>query len=512
MSDMNYVRYLLNNLLISKDYVSFISLYADNGFTHYTASDKSSIIPKFDDIKKTGLYQRAYSLKGYPIWAYIPKTNTDFILNNAGDKITMFKTLFNLNDYSEKGLITISINVGKVREIYKSLLEIKDSVVLLLNEENDVFLYDTSMASDFHPDDVIGHVPKSAYTDPEGSEIYNDGGKQFLLSFVTLKGIDWKIVNIAPLKSFAINLQFVPVIVVLVFVLALFLGFYFTTFTSSLLIKPIKNLLASMNRVKTGNFKEMVKVEYKDEIGELCLHYNEMISYINNLLNQVYALEIGEKIAELKALQAQINPHFLYNTLDTIYWKAMAGDNKGVQQMIHALSKLFRLALNVGKEFFQVRQERELIGYYLLLQEKRYKNKLQYNLNFNLDILYYEIPKLILQPFVENAIVHGIETEDKPTTVDISGFMDGDKIHFIIKDNGAGMPEEVLKKLLDPNIDKNSVPDKGGYGIKNVINRLSLYYEDHYTLDIQSKLGVGTEINILLPAAPVQRKDVKGYA
>ncbi|MGI6623755.1 MAG: sensor histidine kinase [Clostridiaceae bacterium] len=251
-----------------------------------------------------------------------------------------------------------------------------------------------------------------------------------------------------------------------------------------------------------------------DEVGELCFHYNEMISNINKLLNQVYSLEIEEKIAELKALQAQINPHFLYNTLDTIYWKAVSGDNKGVQEMIHALSKLFRLALNVGKDFLYVRQERELISYYLLLQEKRYKNKLKYNLDFSPNILYCQIPKLILQPFVENAIVHGIETEDKPTNVDILGFMEGERLHFIIRDNGTGMPQEVLDKLLNPQIDANSSPEKGGYGIKNVINRLSIYYGNKYSIDIKSELGKGTEINIFIPLTPeinIEKGNLKGY-
>ncbi len=513
--DQNYVKYLLNNLLISKQYVSFISISADNGFSHYAASDRSFSIPAHPDVMKTGFYQKAYGLKGTPLWAYVPRENTEYIINNQSDKMTMFKTILKLNDYSTKAFMTISINVSKIQELYKSVLDVEKSTLLFLDENNKIFLFDSNLPQGPNLEDMVLSLPELAYTQAEGTEIYNYAGEDHLLTFVTLNYVNWKLFNIVPLKSYAINLNYVPVIVICVFILALGLGFFFTAFFANLFTKNMKNLLESMNRVKKGNFKETVNVAYHDEVGELCLHYNEMIAYINNLLNQVYALEIEEKIAELKALQAQINPHFLYNTLDTIYWKAMSGDNKGVQEMIHALSKVFRLALNVGRDFSPIAQERKFIGYYVLLQEKRYRNKLQYHLDFSPDILHLEIPKLILQPFVENAIVHGIETEAKETTVSIRGFMDNGRIHFVIRDDGAGMPEHVRVKLMDPQNDDPISPSGGGYGIKNVINRLSIYYEKDYSLTIQSRLGQGTEINLILPPKPhiyLEKGSTKGYA
>jgi len=498
-NDQNYVRYMINNMLVSIDYLNFISIYADNGFSYYVSSDKSSNIPNFQSIKEKELYKEALSAKGAPLWTFMSKSDTDYIINNKSDKILMHRTLLKRNDYSTKAFMMISINLSGARELYHNLMEIDRSTIIFLNERNEPFLYDTKIKDGFDLNDMMNDMPKSMKTKKEGTEIYSYIGEKQLLTFTGLK-CGWKLLNVAPVRSYAINLQYVPVIVILVFLFALILGFYCTAFTSKLLTKPIKNLVNSVNQVRKGNFKETVNIKYHDEIGELCLDYNEMITHINNLLNQVYALEIEERIAELKALQAQINPHFLYNTLDTIYWKAVANENKGVQEMIHALSKLFRLALNVGNEFFYVSQEKEFIGYYILLQQKRYRNKLQYNIDFGSNILYYQIPKLILQPFVENAIVHGIEKADKQTTIDVIGFMDGDRIHFIIKDDGAGMPEPVLEKLLDPDID-NSSPEKGGYGIKNVINRLSIYYGKDYSLNIVSKLGEGTQISIILPAS-----------
>lgn len=497
--DQNYVKYLLNNLLVSKDYVSFIGIYAENGFSHYAASDISSNIPDFKTIKETPLYQKANEKKGAPLWSYITKDDTDYIRNNKNNKMSMFRTLLKLNDYSTKAFMMISVNMSDIRDIYESVLEVKDSTIIFLDEGNQPFFYDTNIAQGVDIQVILRDIPEKAYQMVEGTEIYPYDGKSYLLTYTTLKNVKWKIFNVVPLSSYAININYVPVIVICIFVVALLFGFYFTNFASTILTKPIKNLLESMIRVRKGNFKETVGFKFDDEIGRLGAVYDEMIAHINNLVNQVYVLGIEEKIAELKALEAQINPHFLYNTLDTIYWKAVAGDNKGVQEMIHALSKVFRLALNVGKEFFSISQEKEFIGYYILLQEKRYKNKLQYSINFSSDILFHQIPKLILQPFVENAIVHGIETDDKQTAVTISGFMDKGRIHFIIKDDGAGMPQAVLDTLLDPVADKNTA---GGYGIKNVINRLSIYYGQDYCLNVQSELGKGTEIDLILPTSP----------
>lgn len=506
LSDENYVKYMLNNLLVSKNYVSFISIYAENGFNYYAASDRSNNTPNFPAIKRTPFYQKANTHKGAPIWSYLPKENSSYIIDNKNPKITMFRTILKLNDYSTKAFMMISMNLSNIKSIYSETLKADRSTMIFLDPSNHPFFIDSSeKEKNIYIPEILDSFSSSLFEQQEGTEIYPYNGEKYIVTFTSLKNVSWKIVNIVPLTSFTTNSSYVPLLTLLAVILALILGVYFTTFTSSLLTDPIKNLLQSMSRVKDGNLKEVVGFKYKDEIGQLGAAYDQMVSRIHNLIHKVYILEIEEKIAELKALQAQINPHFLYNTLDTIYWKAVAGDNKAVQDMIHALSKVFRLALNVGNEFSLVSQERDFIGYYILLQEKRYKNKLKYSINFQKEIMTYQIPKLILQPFVENAIIHGLETDDKETAITIVGYKDQNKIHFIIKDDGPGISREVLNRLLNPTENHSANPHKGGYGLKNVINRLSLYYDNDYTLDIQSQPGKGTEIHIFLPLIPVLR-------
>jgi len=501
LADENYVKYMLNNLLVSKSYMSFISLYADNGFTYYAATDKSTNIPDLAAVKETPYYREADGMRGAPLWAYLPEEDSTYILDNKSAKISMFRTVLKLNDYSTKGFMMLSMNLSAVKSVYAGALDTDGSTMMFLDASGVPFFIDPSPRGDAVITDILDEVPPVILDRPEGSEIYRYGGEKYLVTFTTLTNVDWKVLNIVPLGSFTTNSGFVPMVALIASLLALFLGFFFTTYTSSLLTTPITGLLRSMSRVKNGNFKETVGFKYKDEIGQLGAEYDQMIARINDLIHEVYVLEIEEKIAELKALQAQINPHFLYNTLDTIYWKAVTGDNQDVQDMIHALSKVFRLALNVGNEFLQVSQERDFISYYILLQEKRYGSKLKYIMDFDPGIMSHHIPKLILQPFVENAIVHGLETDDKQTTISIKGYEANDRIHFIIQDDGPGMPEETLQKIKNPE-ENTASPEKGGYGIKNVINRLSLYYGEKYKLDVQSRVGEGTVIHISLPLTP----------
>jgi len=263
-----------------------------------------------------------------------------------------------------------------------------------------------------------------------------------------------------------------------------------------------------MKRVKTGNFKEKVNLKYMDEIGLLGNEYNDMIDNINNLIDKVYKLQISEKEAELKALQAQINPHFLYNTLDSIYWKAQKSKETDISEMIYALSKLFRLTLNRGNEFTEVRNEKEFIENYLILQKKRFKNKLEYKINISNDILQYEMPKLILQPFVENSIIHGTEEDTDKSILDICGYIEGNKIKFIIQDNGRGIEESILNNLLKSDSNEKNSKEHKGYAIKNVKDRLNLYYDGNYFLNITSNIGKGTKVEIIIPAVVQELESV----
>ncbi|WP_139903203.1 sensor histidine kinase [Clostridium thermarum] len=316
--------------------------------------------------------------------------------------------------------------------------------------------------------------------------------------YYTTEQSSWRIIYTVPMKELLSDLNSVLIATIMVVIGCLIVALIFTMFISTYLTSPINRLIDSMERVKKGNFKEKVNFKYNDEIGVLGEQYNDMIDNINNLIDKVYLLQIQEKEAELKALQAQINPHFLYNTLDSIFWKAQKSNNKEISEMIYALSKLFRLTLNRGYEFTYIKNEKDFIENYLLLQKMRYGDKLSYSIRFDEEILSYRIPKLILQPFVENAIAYGTEFSNTESMIIVTGDQHDKGIRFTIKDNGRGMSSELIAKILSD--DRSNIANEStGYAMKNIRKRLSLYYDDNFNFNIYSTEMNGTTIEIIIP-------------
>ena len=270
---------------------------------------------------------------------------------------------------------------------------------------------------------------------------------------------------------------------------------------SSFLTAPIKNLLMSMRRFQNGQFDEKIDIKYGDEIGHLSHGYNNMVANIKALVDDVYVLRLREQEAELKALQSQINPHFLYNMLDTIFWEAEAAGQERIGEMIINLSRLFRLSLNRGKSFTNVSKERELLELYLSLQKMRFKDSLEYQINIPNELDDFIILKLSLQPFVENAIVHGIERKRGGGHIRVSGVLEGQHLRFLIEDNGPGMSPEAMEyiKEMRSESDIYTGKDTGGYAVQNVHERLRHFYKDNYQLNYSSEPGKGTVVEILIP-------------
>jgi two-component system sensor histidine kinase YesM len=211
-------------------------------------------------------------------------------------------------------------------------------------------------------------------------------------------------------------------------------------------------------------------------------------------------MALREKESELNALQAQINPHFLYNTLDALYWQATDAQHYEIAEDIYALSQLFRLVLGQGKGIVTVRNEQDLIDRYLHIQKMRFEKRLDYEIKIEEEIQTAIIPKLILQPFIENAIVHGFEKAGEKCFISLVGKKRGNHIIFMIKDNGIGMSREQVKAILNVNDSERYASQRiGRYAIKNIRERLELKYHEDFKLLIYSKEGSGTTVIIELP-------------
>lgn len=262
----------------------------------------------------------------------------------------------------------------------------------------------------------------------------------------------------------------------------------------------IKQLVNRMKLVQKGNLNASMKAGCQDEIGLLVDDFNFMLERIDELMKQQYMLGQDLNAAELKALQSQINPHFLYNTLEMIGWMAYKGNPREVQAMVNTLAQFFRLSLNHGNDITSIANEIKLMESYLYIQCTRFQNDLKVEVDAK-DVEEYAIPKITLQPIVENAILHGIlEKESKAGTVKIRGRLKkNDVIELSIEDDGIGMTQEQIDKMMS----KQSRPDKAdSYGLKNIEMRICLFFSIDEAIRIESRPGEGTRITITIPTVP----------
>jgi two-component system sensor histidine kinase YesM len=260
--------------------------------------------------------------------------------------------------------------------------------------------------------------------------------------------------------------------------------------------KPLKELANSMKEVQEGHFEHAeIGIFDKNEIGMLSNTFNIMTRKIKELMEENVLEQKLKRKSELKALQSQINPHFLYNTLDSIIWMSEGGKNQEVVIMTSSLAKLLRQSISNEDEIVSINNE---IGYtrsYLTIQQMRYKDKLEFEINIEENVLKESIVKLVIQPLVENSIYHGIKYKEGKGLIRITGYKEKKEIIICIEDNGKGMDEETLQHIFDKKQNSNS----SGVGVNNVNDRLKLYYGSSYGLKYQSKIEVGTVVEVRLP-------------
>ena len=261
---------------------------------------------------------------------------------------------------------------------------------------------------------------------------------------------------------------------------------------------PITRISRVTNQVAKGNLSVRAAAESGAEARMLSDSLNAMIDKINELLDQVTTEQIRLRKAEFELLQAQINPHFLYNTLDTIVWLAEAGDQKRVVSMVGNLSDFFRTSLNQGKDIISIREELAHVRSYLEIQQVRYQDILRYEITVPEDLYEYKIPKITIQPLVENALYHGIKNKRGQGTITVTGKRNENGFVLYVRDNGIGMTQERLNEVR-AGIQKLSYTGKEIYGLYNVNERIRLNFGETYGISIESTYGEGTCVSISLP-------------
>lgn len=287
-------------------------------------------------------------------------------------------------------------------------------------------------------------------------------------------------------------------VMVVLFVVLVLASLILSYFIPRGITKPIKNLCEVTNKVAGGDLNVRASTYAGAEVSVLSDSLNIMIDKINDLLTQVTTEQIRLRKAEFELLQAQINPHFLYNTLDTIIWLAESGENQKVVEMVRSLSDFFRTSLNQGKEEVTLREELQHVGSYLKIQQVRYMDILEYEIDVPEELMLCKIPKITLQPLVENALYHGIKNKRGKGKISITGELEETYAVLMISDNGIGMTEERLKEVND-GLSRKQPETSDIYGLFNVNERITLRYGNDYGIEIDSRYGDGTDVKVKLP-------------
>lgn len=317
----------------------------------------------------------------------------------------------------------------------------------------------------------------------------------------------WKLVYFTPKNGISVDAKSIVSATALITVICLAILLLIIWMFSNTFVKRIIKLNKKMMIVENGNLKIDVTSQSKDEIGQLTNRFGNMLTNINTLIEEVYQSKITQKEAELKALQTQINPHFLYNTLSIINWKALQIDAMEISQITNTVSRFYRTVLNKGRDFIPVRNELENAKDYMHIQSIMHNYNFDFSCEVEEALLRYDMINLIFQPILENALEHGIDQLRKGSErgrIVLRGYMIGEDLEFSIEDNGPGMNEELAEEVLRMHTT--------GYGLRNVHDRIQIRFGQGYGLRIHSEVGKGTKVYLTFPAYTAKEAPAESYS
>ncbi|WP_339218099.1 sensor histidine kinase [Paenibacillus sp. FSL W7-1332] len=418
--------------------------------------------------------------------------------------VSLSRELSGVNSSNGLGILLIDLNFKVINDMLSKLD---------LGNRGYVFVIDRQGRIVYHPQQQLLYSNlkterlEQVLQDKQGGFVVKEGGASRIYS---IKDTDfgWKIVGVFYENELVDNKKQMQLSFAIAGLLCLGVGVLFSVVISRNLTRPIKKLQEKMMEVEKGNFDIRVPVGHSREISGLARSFNVMVLKVKELMDQIVIEQEIKRKSELNALQAQINPHFLYNTLDSIIWMAESKKHDEVILMTSALARLFRASLSKGREMIPIATEVEHITNYLKIQQMRYQDKIRFTLDMDRELYPYLTLKVLLQPLVENAIYHGIKNKEGPGTITITGRLQDDRIRFQVMDDGIGMDRSKVETLL---ISTGSQHSRNSVGIANVHQRIQLYFGAEYGLSYTSEPGAGTNVTVLIPAVhPDEWRSMEG--
>lgn len=479
----------------NKDYLISISLFSDYGETisAYPIRElKNNIDPRKNDWFESALNKREN--------LHFSTPHVQNLFFDPSYKYTWVVSLSRAVDLTENGevkggVLLVDMNFSWIEQICENVDVGKNGYVYIVDREGELV---------YHPrqqliySDLIKENNYEASKYEDGNHVEKFEGVKRLATVKTVGYTGWRIIAISPMSDITADYYEINIFVVFIMFFATFILISINIFVSSRIANPIRELEKAVNEFENGIVNLNIPENGSYEVKHLAKAIKSMVKQMNILMENILNEQEQKRKSELNALQAQINPHFLYNTLDSIIWMIENENYNGSIIMVTALARFFRLSLSKGKNLITVKDELEHAKNYLTIQNIRYKKKFDYEIKTEEETLNLTSIKLIVQPLIENAIYHGMEYMYGDGEILIKSYLKGGDLYIDIIDNGLGMPQEIADKLL---INENNIKKKGsGIGLRNVHERIKLYFGENYGLEIYSEPDEGTTIRIHMPS------------
>ncbi len=475
-------------IMESRDDIYNVAAVAKNG--RYIINQGDDELTGYVDIESLDWYQAAMESKSGIAVSSSHVQNA--IQSSYKWVITLSRALVNNQTGEREGLFFVDLNYSAISDLCNNNSIEEKGYIFVLDAEGNIV---------YHPKQQLMYGGlKTENIDAimecrEDSLIIDEGGDSKLYTMSKSKRTGWTVVGAAYTSELLKNNEQAQMWYLLVASILLLAVIGISSIISREITKPIRSLRDSMRKVQNGQFGTHVEVITENEIGSLGRSFNLMTSEIQALMEQNVYEQKQKRKSELKALQAQINPHFLYNTLDSIIWMSEAGENDEVVEMTSALARLLRQSISNDKEEVELEKEIEYVKNYLTIQKMRYKDKLEFFIYVDPRVAHVPIIKLVLQPLVENAIYHGIKYKETKGNLKIYARPVDGRVEIVVADDGIGMDEDVMEHIFD---EHRKEQKRNGVGVPNVQKRLKLQYGSEYGIRYESVKGAGTKAVITI--------------
>lgn len=481
-----------NLTVIEGDLLAIHYFGVDGDVYHYPFT---SSINSIRDLNREGLID-AYRIEDSRIhWSGIyPQT---YYLSDSQQSLKIFSGIRSFKDSFQpgiKGILLMDVEEDKLYEFIKNISLGKNGQIYIINKEGVIM---TSSEREKTSAKIEQPVFDIVNTGDAGYSYIDINGLKNVLIYDTSGRNGWKVAATIPLKDVLYQTGSIKMMAIVVGIVVIALSSTISFLISTKITKPIREMTKLVKVVAKGNLDVKYEARTNDELKDLSDGFNYMTSSLKELIGKVYIEEIQLKQAQLENLNAKINPHFLYNTLDTIYWMLVIAEQNEISNLVVALSDMLRYSISKSGDQVTVREELKQIDNYLYIQKTRFKDRLdvEYEVEEAANDCY--IMKLLIQPIVENAIKHGLEFQSQKGLIIIKAYEKEEEIIIQIIDNGKGMSEREVKHLLN-RADTSSLK-KPGIGLNNVNERIKMFYGAKYGITVESKLGEGTCVNINVP-------------